>query len=442
MRLPLPSKLATGLGLALIAALACSSGESFSGIAENADIIVVTLDTVRADRIGGYGYEPAMTSEIDGFLDQAVVFEEAHVTRALTEPSLASMWTGLYTYQHGVVANGYQALDPMPHDLVRALKKAGYTTHAIAANGCKVFRQFDWDSMKCIQNQDSRVIDEARQILDQEASQPRLVWLHLFAGHGPYNSGRGHAKRSFPNYKGQAAGGKAALDQLSRSKEVSEEDLAYLQARYDGSLHQLDTRLGRLFAVLDSNKVVVLAADHGEELGDHDSYFFHACSTYRAGLRVPLAIRVPGIQPRRVRRMVELRDLATTILDVVGVEAEVAGQNILDPKSRTPATYSAFDTYPIWTVQDSGWRLVVNPENVALRCFPGADFGAMAIAEVELYRLADDPNEQTNLADQLPDQVAAMRSKLEAWSGYGRASQKQDLDEQTRKELEALGYVN
>ncbi len=473
---------APGLGLVLAAFLlvtvagsACSSKDSLSGIAKNADVVVITLDTVRADRVGGYGYDQAKTPGIDAFLAQAVVFEEALASRALTEPSLASMLTGLHTYQHGVVANGYKAHKPMPANLVSAMKRAGYSTHAISANGCKVLEQFEWDTMECFQSKDSRVIDAAMQVLKSESQEPKLVWIHLFAAHGPYMPGRGHAQRKFPDYRGPVKASNRVLDRLSRERSADEEDLSYLEALYDGAVWQADLRLRRVFSLLDGplkQAVVVLSADHGEELGDHDGYFFHACSSYRAGLRVPLAIRVPGLKPRRIRHLVETRALAATILDLVGVSRvgvgtaavdsaeeasagkdtagentaeeanEIPGANLLDPESKTEAAFSAFDTYPIWTVQDRGWRLVVNPENVGLRCYPDADPGAISIQETELYRLADDPDEQVNLAADLPEQVATMRADLEAWPGYGRASQRQDLDKKTRKRLEALGYVN
>lgn len=426
----------------------CGKSDPNFGLARGSNILVVSLDAVRADRIGGYGYEAAMTPNVDAFLEQSVVFEEALAVRALTEPSLTSMLTGLYPYEHEVVGNGYQMRDPAPANIIDAFKAAGYEVRAVSANGCKAMRQFDWDFFHCTKTRDALAVKDALRLIEESRDKPQLLWLHLFAAHSPYG-GRQHARELYPDYAGPADGGNLKLRELSRSRQATAQDLAFVNARYDGGVRGADHNFGRVLEQVEKSwpgAVVLLTADHGEELGDHDKYLFHACSTYRAGLRVPLAIRAPGLEPRRVRRTVENLDVASTLLSLAGIEppseVQIPGTSLLASDAGSEHAYSSFDTYPIWTVQDRGWRLVVNPENTQLRCYPGADRGVVTIRETELYRLADDPNEQVNVADQHPDRVANLRATLEAWPGYGRPSQRQDLDEETRKELEALGYVN
>lgn len=170
-----------------------------AGLAKGANVLVITLDTVRTDRIGGYGYNQAMTPNIDAFLEESVGFEEALTVRALTEPSLASMLTGLYPYQHQVAGNGYQIVDPLPANLVDAFKRAGYEVNAIAANGCTLMRQFDWNDFRCTKTHDPRAVDAAIQVLDRSREQPQFLWLHLFATHSPYG-GLGHA-HAFPRLR-------------------------------------------------------------------------------------------------------------------------------------------------------------------------------------------------------------------------------------------------
>ena len=431
------------LACAAVAVAGCTPSDPTHGIAAGQNILVISLDTVRADRLGGYGYETAETPSIDHFLSESVVFEEALAVRALTEPSMTSMLTGLYPYEHELVANGYQLRDPAPPNLVDDLKAAGYEVNIVAANGCKAMRQFDWDHLRCTKTRDDRAVAAALHQLRREVEGPRFLWVHLFAAHSPYG-GRKYARSLYPDYEGPADGGNLVLRELSRSRQATEEDLAFVNARYDGGVQRADRNVAQILRQARKSwpdAVVVLTSDHGEELGDHDKYLFHACSTYRAGLRVPFAIRAPGLEPKRVRRLVETLDLAATLTTLAGIESDVGGTNLLSTDSEAPA-FSGFDTYPIWTVQNRGWRLVANPEEVQPRCYPKAEPGAVTIEQTELYRLADDPGEQHNVAAEFPDQVSTMTELLEGWPGYGRPSQRQDLDEETRKELEALGYVN
>ncbi len=431
------------LACAAIVVTGCTPSDPTRGLAAGANVLIISLDTVRADRLGGYGYEAAQTPTIDQFLAESVVFEEALAVRALTEPSLTSMLTGLYPYEHELVANGYQIRNPIPPNLVDTFKAAGYEANIVAANGCKAMRQFDWDHMRCTKTRDDRAVAAALHQLRRKHDGPRFLWVHLFAAHSPYG-GRKHARSLYPDYEGPADGGNLVLRELSRSRQATEEDLAFVNARYDGGVQRADRNVHQILEQARESwpdAVMVLTSDHGEELGDHDKYLFHACSTYRAGLRVPLAVHAPGLEPRRVRRLVETRDLAATLTALAGIDSEVVGSNLLSTDTEAPA-FSGFDTYPIWTVQNRGWRLVANPEEAQPRCYPKAEPGAVTIDQTELYRLADDPGEQHNVAAEFPDQVSTMTELLESWPGYGRPSQRQDLDEKTRKELEALGYVN
>ena len=146
---------------------------------------------------------------------------------------------------------------------------------------------------------------------------------------------------------------------------------------------------------------MVVLADHGEELYEHNRYFYHSCSVYQSTLHVPLAVIAPGLLAAggEVRQPVELIDVMPTVLDLLGVPAPAGGQGTsLVPYLSRPDSggggkpaYSEYDTSQIRTVLADGWKLVDNPENLAPDCVPGASPGFYPIGRTELYDLAKDP---------------------------------------------------
>lgn len=454
-----------GIGLALAG---CQGEEEpkaaprprLGGAAKGWNVVVLSIDTLRADRLGAYGYKERPTSpRLDSQLASGIAFEAAMAPRAATWPSLASLFTGLYPSGHGVQENGYGYPDEVP-TLPKILQGAGYRTGAFLSNMCKANHQ-GWDAFGCTGGQDGKTIRNAlgwTRALPEDGK-PFFLWVHLFGAHGPYYNGGDLADRELdPGYQGPLGPKKWQLDRVMTEKvPLGPRDLRHLNAMYDAAVMGSDRLSGELLEALRAagrleNTLVVLTADHGEELYEHNGYLYHSCSVYQSALHVPLGISAPGlIAPgARVPQTVELVDVAPTLLALLGLPAlpEVHGKSLVPYLERPgeggrglPA-YSEYGETRLRTVLDQGWKLVYNPEGVEPVCIPGAPPGHYPIERVELYDLARDPRESRNVATEQPSRVLEMARLLEQrFSGLRRRGGPQPVSEELRKELEALGYV-
>jgi len=429
------------------------------GSASGWNVLLLTVDTVRADRLGAYGYTERPTSpRIDALLASGVAFDRAVAPRALTWPSLATVLTGLYPSGHGVVENGYELPADLP-TLPRVLQETGYTTAAFLSNMCHAGHR-GWDAFACSGGRDGKTLREAlawAQGLDGE--RPFLLWVHYFAAHGPYyNGGDLAATRFDPGYDGPIAPKKGALNRvMTEELELSERDLRHLDALYDAAVAGTDHLVAELLKGLEESgklerTLIVFLADHGEELYQHNGYLYHACSVYESTLHVPLGFTgLPGLEAgARVTQPVELADVAPTIYELLGIDgpAERHGRSLVPLLARPGAggpgkpAFSEYGNAPIFTVLHDGWKLVYNPEDIDPYCLPGAPEGHYPLEPVELYHLTEDPRETTDRAAEEPARVRRMQELIrQRFSGLSRRSGEQELSEELEKQLEALGYV-
>ena len=454
--------------LVLVAALVWGSctvsppeaGESsLAGAAQDWNVLVVSVDTLRADRLGSFGYELRDTSPgIDRLVEGGVRFEQAMTHRSLTWPSLASMLTGLYPSGHGIVQNGYEFRDETP-TLPKILQASGYETAAFLGNMCRA-NHAGWDAFKCTNSNDARVFPQARRFLEaRDTEKPFLLWVHYFGAHGPYSNGQDWAStRLDPDYAGPLGPKKWKLNQAMLGEvPMMDADRDHLDALYDAAVMGTDRYVGMLLdwlregGLLDKT-LVLFVADHGEELADHNNYFYHACSVYSAGLNVPLAFIAPGVldPAGSIDAPVEVADILPTMLDLLGVEPPPAmhGRSLidyLDPSRPQPVERPAFSEFggtDIRTVQHEGWKLVVNPKREAVQCLKDAPLDLFPIEVAELYELSSDPGEQSNVADDHRAKLQELRSLLEArFELIDHQGLDQDLPEDVRRKLEAMGYV-
>jgi arylsulfatase A-like enzyme len=238
---------------------------------------------------------------------------------------------------------------------------------------------------------------------------------------------------------------------------LDEGDLQHLDALYDAAVMGSDRFAGELLdglaarGLVDSS-VIVFLADHGEDLYDHNQYIYHACSVYQSGLHVPLAFVAPGLleEGAVVRQGVELMDVTPTVLDLVGVTLPDAlhGTSLVPYLESTQhagsgrPVFSEYGSSRMHTVQLGDWKLVDNPDHDSPYCLPGAPEGHYPLAKTELYNLADDPLETTNLADQYPQKVAELQELIRRrFADLPSRLDTQEIPEDLIEELEALGYV-
>lgn len=448
----------------LLALAACRSEPKpaarprLAGAAKGWNVVLLTVDTLRADRLGAYGYTARPNSPaLDAQLASGVTFDAAMAQRAATWPSLASLLTGLYPSAHGVAENGYGFPDGLP-TLPKVLHAAGYRTAAFLSNMCDANHQ-GWDAFACSGGQDGKTVQRAVEWGGSAGGKPFFLWVHLFGAHNPYyNGGDAAASRLDPGYDGPVRPKKWALDEVMLKKvPLGGRDLRHLDALYDAAVMGSDRLAGGVLAGLRATgrlerTVVIAAADHGEELYAHNGYIYHSCSVYQTTLHVPLGIAAPGLVPpgARVPQTVELIDVMPTVLSLLGVAApaEQHGRSLVPYLERPggggagkPA-FSEYGASSIHTVVRGDWKLVDNPDGFDPVCLPDAPPHHYPIGRSELYDLTKDPREQKNLAAANPALATELARLIrQRFSGLTRRRHQQEVPEKTRKELKALGYV-
>lgn len=456
------------LALAILAGCSGGAKNRSAGLAGRAagwNVVLLTVDTLRADRLNSNGYEVRATSpRMDELQRSGVRFERAMAPRALTWPSLASVLTGLYPSRHGLVSNGYRFSNELL-TLPGLLRENGYQTGAFLSNMCRANHQ-GWDSFACGGGNDGKVTRQALEWLrSTDRHRPFLLWVHYFGPHPPYYNGGNLAREVLdPKYEGDLAARKGALDRIMKKGiELSPEDRFHLDALYDAAVMGTDNSVGTLLdgvrsAGLEDRTLIVFLADHGEDLYQHNRYLYHACSVYQTTLHVPLAFVAAGPNTEgawlpgggEVAQSVELIDVLPTLVELLGLPElpDLDGTSLVpylerpDRGGRGKAAFSEYDTTRIRTVLDGDWKLIHNPEEITPLCFAGGPEDLYPIAREELYNLAQDPYESRNLAAQNPTKVAELRRRIEEkFSALPGELQRQELPDAVKKELEALGYV-
>ncbi len=358
------------------------------------NLLLVTIDTLRADRVGAYGAASAQTATLDALASRGVRFANALASAPLTGPSHATILTGLLPPQHGVRDNIVFTLDARHKTLATRLKALGYRTAAFvgaypvaAAFG---FRQgFDAFTENFKESEEpgagaqrpaNEVVDDALSWLSRPARGPFFAWVHLYDPHAPYTPPE--------PYRTSFAG-----------------------RPYDGEIAFTDAQLGRLLDSLkssgqESNTIIAVVSDHGESLGEHGE-LTHAVLVYESTLRVPLVIAGPGIPGGgTVEARVSTVDLVPTFLRLLGSEApaELLGRDLsagLRGERLRPE--------PLYAESLFG-RL--NCRWASLRAWVEGDFKLIDGGRTELFDLSRDPTESTNLADQDTARVGRMRESL------------------------------
>jgi arylsulfatase A-like enzyme len=380
-------------------------------------VLLVSIDTLRADRVGAYGDAAARTPHMDALARQGVLFEAAVSPVPLTLPAHATMLTGLLPPAHGVRGNGSFALGPQPRTLAEVLKRRGLATAAFVgafpvARRFGLGRGFDvYDDaferapglhFDFAERRADRVVDAALAWL-VGAKGPAFLWVHLYDPHAPYDPPDGF--RGDDPYRGEVAFADAMLGRLLRA---------------------WDARPGP--------SVVAVTSDHGEAFGGHGEES-HGLFVYDTTLRVPLVLRGAGLPAaRRVAARVSLADLPTTVAELAGAEAMegLSLARFTTPESeRTAAALYAETLAPRL---DFGWS--------ELRSWQEGRYKYIRAPRPELYDLTADPGETRNLVDTSPEVASRLSAALDAeLVRLGDAESRRGPDPEAAERLRALGYV-
>ena len=408
-----------------------------SGVGPNdLSVLLITLDTTRADRIGAYGFADIETPHLDRLAAEGVLFEQAQAVAPLTLPAHSSIFTGEYPPAHGVRDNGGFYLDDEHVVLAEILRDEGLRTGGfvgafvldakwgIAQGFDHYFDDFELgDTVRMALNEIERpageVTDAALAWLDEAPEARFFSWVHYYDPHSPYEPPEPFAER-------------------------------YRNRPYVGEIAYVDSQVGRLLGWLDENgrardTVVIVIGDHGESLGEHGESG-HGFFIYEGATRVPFIVRAPydTMQGHRVAEVVRAVDVSPTVFDLLAVEA---GQEDRD------ASFQGASIVRLLT-GSTGPRLPAYAEAVYPRYHYGwSDLASLRVENMkfvaaprpELYDLAADPGEVNNLYSARPDEADRLASMLQAlesrWTDRALPPQIDEIDPDTRARLAALGYL-
>jgi choline-sulfatase len=397
------------------------------------NLLIVTLDTTRADRIHAYGFDGIETPNLDRLAREGVLFEQAISPAPLTLPAHSSIFTGMFPPAHGVRDNGGFFLDERQTTLAERLQSRGFTTGGfvgayvldhkwgIAQGFQTYFDDFDLSkyqslSLGSIDRPGNEVADKALAWLDTVASKRFFGWVHFYDAHSPYDPPEPFKSR-------------------------------YAGRPYVGEIAFVDSQVGRLLAYLDSHHlsdrtVVVVMGDHGESLGEHGEAT-HGFFVYQSTMHVPLLIRAPfdAMAGRRVTDTVRSIDVLPTALELLSVKSseKFEGTSVVPlmtgaKKELGLAAYSEA-IYPRFHF---GWS--------DLRALTAGRYKYVAAPRPELYDLQQDPEESHNLyterqalGDRMNQELVALEQRMSATAPSPKPAVEVDPDARAR--LAALGYV-
>lgn len=396
------------------------------------NLLIVTLDTLRADHLGAYGYSAAETPALDRLAAEGIRFERVASTAPITLVAHGSIMTGLIPPHHGWRDNGSFLAADTVRTLAEVLQQSGYSTGGFVASfvlddrfgiarGFDAYTDFgglevdlDAELLLNVERRGDEVIDDAIAWLGKQSG-PFFAWVHLYDPHTPYEPPEPFAGR----FRGRP---------------------------YDGEIAYTDQQVGRLLDYLEqsgraSDTLLVVTADHGEGLGDHDEKW-HAFFIYDSTIRVPLILRGEGLPSGMVvDGQASLVDLLPTSLALLGVDDPDGPRRdgrdlrplIVDPGAAGRAAYSE----SLVPSLNFGWS--------ELRALRQDGYEYIAAPRPELYDLRADPGEARNLAGQDPERAAAMAARLEAMVAgddvLAVTTGPATVDPETLARLRSLGYL-
>ncbi|MFH1277963.1 MAG: sulfatase [Candidatus Eisenbacteria bacterium] len=445
--------------LLLPAALSCSGGPE-----KPANLLLVTVDTERADRLGCYGAPGALTPVADRLAREGVLFTNAFTSIPITLPAHCSILTGLYPRTHGVLSHGY-TLPEERTTLSEILKGEGFRTAAFISShvlddkygtgqGFDIF----WKRYNYGPKRMRRALrDRGEDLLTQaaldwarlELDEPFFLWLHWFHPHKPYEPPPPMDAIYDPDPSSPLRADVETLNRVWRGGiEPTPAEIDRFRRLYQGEVAFTDRQLGMVLERLEEMGVldrtlVVYTADHGEVLYEHDRYFGHDIMLYDPSIRVPLLVRAPGAAKGGtiVNDQVRQIDLLPGILDLLGVHRP---DILWEGRSFAPALRGeALEEAPIFAE--------VFPPKPEWKSPPrhGIRYGDWKLITVEgedgvqLFDLAADPGEERNLADEETAKSAELQALLLEWMASTPLPDEDfpELTDEERENLRSLGYL-
>jgi arylsulfatase A-like enzyme len=434
--------------------------------AHGMNLLLLTLDTTRADALGCYGGQPDVTPNLDALAARGTRFANAFSQANVTNPTHLTIMSGLCALDHNVFGV-VERMDPDIQTLPRLFQAAGYRTGAFIAVKHLFemgWRGFDNRNMLVPPQRRQRealahrVTDAAIAWLTDEspADKPFFLWVHYFDAHMRYDPprdalesllGPDHATASRPATPPRQFFKPPADEDFVRG--ISRDEWRDAQARYAGEVHFMDREIGRLLRYLDENAltprtVVMAIADHGESLGEHGIFYDHI-GIFEPQLRIPFIVHVPGLPAANiVQRPVTQLDVAPTVAGLFGLtfSRDLEGVDLSDSLAgRTNPALDARDTL----IHEAAQNLRVAVRQGRWKLIAPVKFAMKPIAPhlknmVQLFDLEVDPDERNNLAKSEPQVRKRLVKRIKKWRDRGIATAKPRDAEQADR-LRDLGYL-
>ncbi|HKU40511.1 MAG TPA: sulfatase [Polyangiales bacterium] len=439
------------------------------------NVLLISLDTLRADRLGVYGNPHELSPNLDRFASQGTTFLQAYAQYPNTYGSHAALFTGMYPGQIGMVGSKSHALPPRQATLASELAARGYVTVAFTEDAY-VGSAYGFDrgfdryhdgaaSQEKLQGYGATTFQRATDWLKQRPAQPFFMFLHTYDVHTPYapsQEARDELAALRGNYSGQVGNEFAGLATIAyniRRLQYSREDIQHIEWLYDAEVWALDKLVGQLFAtlrelgVLDTT-LIAIVSDHGEEFSEH-GYLAHGETLHEQALRVPLMFRAPGIVPEgvHVHTPVGLLDVPATIADLLGLRAFLP-----NTIGRSHAAWMRAEpplpARPVWSELSETATICPEPrdhgfgtcayEGVSLRDRDYTYIHVQAKNQELLYDRRADPGEARDIAAERPEIAAKYRKLVQGFKqSLGKRSPRSQaqLDITTQSKLRALGYT-
>ncbi len=461
--------------VALLAVTSCGAG---GGAAKN--VILISIDTLRPDHLGCYGYERPTSPTLDNIAADGIVFEDCSSTAPWTLPGHASMLTGLYPSTHGV-KDHTRTLGDIP-SLATFLKGAGFKTMAIVNSHNIATERYgltkDFDSFEYVLEQEQipgklnaqglpalgignrgpAITRKALRVLEghqKEAGEtPFFLFLHYYDVHTDFTPAPKYKQMFVEPYDGPLTGNTQQLvGYRVRGETITDDDARFLRQMYDAEIRQLDDILAGLFSYLDDrglreNTLVVITSDHGEEYGEHGGVL-HGRSQYQELLGIPLIMRGPSIPPGSTHSGgVSLVDVVPTILKMTGVrtEAEFDGLDLtlawLNPdKLNAPRYIFGEADHNNW-IEAGGKRAKYADVAWMIRLANDKLHFNEITKRYELYNIESDPGEQNDISQQERDKLEFLKSELNDYMrNEGTGNRITPPGEAEMQKLRELGYA-
>jgi len=442
--------LALALAVAILPGTAACAPGSSGAVESRPNILLITVDTLRADHMSSDGYARPTSPFVDSLAKEGVRFERAYSSSSWTTPSVVSMLTSTYQNRHGMgarlrgVPKMWSRIPEELPSLAESLQQHGYRTFGLVANtNLSAERGFDrgFDRFECLGMADLDVVDRTitpwlGEIGGRES--PWFLWLHMLDPHGPYRARKPWIESFETEYSRYGWLDNMASETFAkRAPKMQPRQLQAIRAVYDSEIRAADEFLRRLFDRLEGARdaFVLFTSDHGEEFLEHGGTL-HGRALFEESIRIPFIVRLPDrrLAGTVVQQAVSLVDVLPTILGAAGVEPDepTAGINLIGPQGisvprERVIVAELLRGVPERATTDGRWKLISRAERT------------------ELYDLREDPGEKINLAQKHPERVEKFKTVLAAFERQNRpTSATPEEIEITPEELEALralGYV-